>query len=231
MTAPQENIDLHYEEFWKAKKAVKVYPTEFVVRTFLANYPLLCFTKPSPNDRILDVGFGDGRNTALLCELGLDVYGVEITQGIVDNTLQRLKQLGHTPDLRVGRNTSLPFADGYFSYVLACHSCYYCDEGESFADNMLEYSRVMRGGGYLIASLPNKKSYIFSDAEKLPDGSLRITKDPYGNRIGYRLHAFDDTNAVQECLAPMFTNFAFGSADNDYYGINERVFWVVCQKR
>lgn len=82
MTAQQEKIEQQYDQFWKAKHHIKVYPTEFVVRTFLANYPSLSFTKPSPHDRICDVGFGDGRNTLLLCDLGLDVYGVEITQGV-----------------------------------------------------------------------------------------------------------------------------------------------------
>ena len=230
VAAPQNNLEQHYEQFWQAKKSIRVYPTEFVVRTFLANYPALHFTKPSPKDRILDVGFGDGRNTLLLCDLGLDVYGVEITQGIVDHTLHRLKQFGHAPDLRVGRNTSLPFENDFFDYVLACHSCYYCDEDESFLDNMQEYCRVMKKGGWLTASLPNRTSYIFDDAQELPDGSLRIVKDPYGNRNGYRLHAFDTTDAVKKYLGPLFANFSFGSADNDYYGINERVFWVVCEK-
>ncbi len=35
---------------------------------------------------------------------------------------------------------------------------------------------------------------------------------------------------IEEYCSPLFKNFSFGSADNDYYGISERVFWVVCQK-
>ncbi len=31
-------------------------------------------------------GFGDGRNTVLLCDCGLTVSGIEITQGIVEQT-------------------------------------------------------------------------------------------------------------------------------------------------
>lgn len=89
----------------------------------------------------------------------------------------------------------------------------------------------MKKGGWLIASLADKSSYIFNGSESLPDGSLRVARDPYGARNGYRLHGFDSTQAAQEYLTPMFTNFSFGSANNDYYGINERVFWVVCQKR
>ena len=31
-------------------------------------------------------------------------------------------------------------------------------------------------------------------------------------------------------MTPFFSGFSFGFADNDYYGIQERVFWVVCRK-
>jgi SAM-dependent methyltransferase len=223
-------IDAAYEQYYAERTSTKVYPTEFVVRTFLAKYPELEFRKPEVGERILDVGFGDGRNTAFLCDQGLAVSGIEVTQGIVNQTAERLKILGHSADLRVGRNSGIPFENGYFDYILACHCCYYCDEGESFADNLAEYARVLKKGGYLVASVACRSSYIFRNAVELPDGSLRITADPYGNRNGYRLHAFSETREIEQYWSPWFSNFSFGFADNNYYGISERVFWVVCRK-
>lgn len=223
-------IDSSYERYYAKNKAIKVYPTEFVVRTFLANYPALIFKKPVTGDRILDVGFGDGRNTAFLCDQGLAVSGIEITQAIVDQTRHRLARLGHTADLRRGRNSSIPFENGYFDYILACHCCYYCDEGESLSDNLAEYARVLKKGGHLAASVACKTSYIFRDAVELADGSFVICSDPYDNRNGYRLHAFSETGEIEEYFSPWFENFSFGFADNNYYGILERVFWVVCRK-
>jgi len=230
MGKPRQNIDASYEDFYARRAGAKVYPTEFVVRTFLASYPGLNFKKPVPGSRVLDVAFGDGRNTTFLCDQGFAVSGVEITQGIVDQTHARLQKLGQDADLRVGRNSSLPFGNDYFECVLACHCCYYCDEGESFADNLAEYARVMKSGAWLVASVASKASYIFKDAEQLADGSLRVSADPYGNRNGYRLHAFSHRQEIEDYFAPHFTNFSFGFADNDYYGVSERVFWVVCQK-
>lgn len=225
------SINNNYEFFYAERKGVNVYPTEFVVRTFLANYPNLNFRKPLSGERVLDVAFGDGRNTVLLCEQGLAVSGIEITQGIINQTADRLKMLGHVADLRVGRNSHIPFEDDYFDYILACHCCYYCDEGETLADNLAEYARVLKQGGYLVASVACAKSYIFKGAVKQPDGSFRINEDPYRNRNGYRLHAFATQLEIEEYFSKYFWNFSFGFADNDYYGISERVFWVVCQKR
>jgi ubiquinone/menaquinone biosynthesis C-methylase UbiE len=230
MESQNNNINSRYERHYAERANLKVYPTEFVVRTFLANYPHLNLKKPIPGNKILDVGFGDGRNTAFLCDCELIVSGIEITQGIVDQTQRRLSKLGHNPNLRVGRNSSIPFADGEFDYILACHCCYYCDEGQILRDNLREYSRVLKKDGFLIASVANKSSYIFKDAKELPDGSMLVMNDPYNNRNGYRLHAFAATPDIKQYFSPLFKNFSFGSADNDYYGISERVFWVVCQK-
>lgn len=230
MENQNSNINSRYERHYADRVNLKVYPTEFVVRTFLANYPHLKFKRPIAGDKILDIGFGDGRNTAFLCDCGLTVSGIEITQGIVDQTRERLSKLGHTPDLRVGRNSSIPFVDGEFDYIMACHCCYYCDEGQTLFDNLKEYSRVLKKDGFLVASVANKASYIFDDAQELPDGSMLVMKDPYNNRNGYRLHAFSATPNIEQYFSPLFKNFSFGSADNDYYGISERVFWVVCQK-
>lgn len=224
-------VDANYEEFYNQRTGMHVYPTEFVVRTFLANYPGLRFPKPLPGSKVFDVAFGDGRNTVFLCDQGYEVSGIEITEGIVRQTGERLAKLGHKADLRVGRNSHMPFDDGYFDHVLACHCCYYCDEGETFGDNMKEYARVMKPGAWLVASVASRESYIFKDAIALDDGSLRIQADPYGNRDGYRLHAFSSKEQIEAYLLPWFEHFSFGFANNDYYGVNERLFWVVCQKR
>ncbi len=230
MANPMSDINHQYEQHYAARSSSKVYPTEFVVRTFLASYPGLEFKKPLPGNRILDIGFGDGRNTVLLCDLGLAVSGVEITKGIVEQTQLRLTELGHTADLRVGRNSKMPFDNDEFDYILASHCCYYCDEGETLLDNLNEYARVLKKNGYLIASVANKNSYIFKQAQELSDGTLRVAKDPYNNRKGYRLQAFSNIKEIEAFFSFKFKNFSFGSADNDYFGINERVFWVVCQK-
>jgi ubiquinone/menaquinone biosynthesis C-methylase UbiE len=231
MEEKNDNINSNYERFYSERAGLRVYPTEFVVRTFLASYPGLRFRRPQAGERVLDVAFGDGRNTVLLCDQKLEVAGIEIAQGIVDQTRQRLSGLGCHAELKVGRNSQIPFPDEYFDYVLACHCCYYCDEGETLDDNLAEYARVMRTGAFLVASVACSDSYIFQEAAALDDGTFRIQNDPYGNRAGYRLQAFARRQDVQDYFSPRFENFSLGFADNDYYGIREQVFWVVCQKR
>ncbi len=157
------NINSHYEEFWAKNTLLNVYPTEMVVRIFLAKYPELNMQKPKKNYKVLDIACGDGRSTVFLCQQGYDVYSTEINQGIIETTGKRLKALSLKADLRVGRNSSLPFEDGFFDYILACHCCY-------------------------------------------------------------------NENDIKKYLEPFFQNFSFGHTNNEYFGINERLFWVVCEK-
>lgn len=74
------------------------------------------------------------------------MYEIEITSEIVEQPSTRLASLGCRPDLRVGRNSSIPYENEKFDYILACHCCYYCDEGEVLLDNLREYQRVMKHG-------------------------------------------------------------------------------------
>ena len=65
----KSKINSSYTSFYESKNPKKVYPTEFVVRTFLGKYPALNLELKS-GFKVLDIGFGDGRNTAFLIEQG-----------------------------------------------------------------------------------------------------------------------------------------------------------------
>ena len=218
---------MNWSRFYGARTHRYVYPTEFVVRTFLSDYPHLEFEKPKEGSTVLDVACGDGRNTAFLCNMGLSVSAVEISDEIVSQTRLRMESLGHEVDARVGRNSSLPYDDNTFDYLLACHCCYYCDPDETIVHNLKEYARVVKPGGGIVASVADAGSYIFKKSLKLADGTSLIEGDPYGNRDGCRLQSFCSVDAVASVFSMFLEGLSFGRAQNDYYGVDERVFWVV----
>lgn len=225
-------LSQHYDAFYRARNPLHVYPVEFVVRAFLGNYPR---HRTDPKSYVgksaLDLGFGDGRNMPLLHNLGMQVSGVEITQEICDLTQARMQRLGIEATLAVGRNHMIPFADAAFDFVLACHACYYIDPGLRFADNVREIARCLKPGGSFVFSAPIGTSYIMRGAQDAGDGHMVITSDPYGVRNGYMMKKFDGESDIHTALGADFEQFEIGACRNDFWGVEEHVWIVVCCKK
>ena len=225
-------IKEHYADFYSERNPAKVYPVEFVVRTLLGTYPHLKLDRSVfRGAKILDLGFGDGRNMPLLHDLGFEVYGIEISEQICRLTKSRMKRLGVPVQLATGSNSHIPFGNEAFDFILACHACYYVSPGESFADNLREIARVLCTGGRFIFSLAKTDSYVLNDAEPLGNGLYRITQDPYGLRNGGIFRAFASRQEILDELGVYFRDFSLGLCENDFYGIYEKVWIGTCLKK
>jgi SAM-dependent methyltransferase len=232
MTDRQPNdLTGSYTDFYRARDPLHVYPVEFVVRAYLGNYPRLkSGDRHYAGKSVLDIGFGDGRNMPLLHNLGMKVHGVEITDDICKLTTSRMARLGIDVDARVGRNRQIPFDNASFDHVLACHAIYYVDQGTRFENNASEVARVLKPGGSFVFSAPKATSYIMRDAVDLGGGHMQIANDPYGVRVGFILKKFDTASDIEAALSPHFKDFAIGSCQNDFWGIEEHVWTVVCRR-
>lgn len=220
-----------YSKRYKSNRITAVYPVEFVVRAFLGTYPDLHMPKDEyDRKRILDLGYGDGRNMPLLSNLGMKIHGVEISEDINQHVRARLAILGILAELKTGSNAHIPYDDAYFQYALACHSCYYIEPGDTFSDNIAEIARVLEPSGFFIASLPMIDTYILNGAKPLPDGHYEITNDPYGLRTGTIFRAFDSEEEIRETFSPFFHNFSIGYCNDMFWGIHQKVWIVVCRR-
>lgn len=225
MNKIQENYTKHYVE----QNVHRLYPTEFVVRSFMGNYPEHRMEKNFKGKSILDLGFGDGRNVSFLADLGFRVFGVEISQAICEVVRSRMKSLGVNFEPSVGSNSSLPYEDDFFDYILSCNSCYYIDKGKNFSDNLIEISRVLKSGGTFVLSLPMKSTFIMDGASDLGDGHMLINADPYGCRVGSVLKKFDSPEDIKKSFSPFFMDIKIGHAVADYWGSAVHLFYIVCR--
>ena len=232
MSENNQSIVSFYNSYYQNEKRLRVYPVEFVVRSFLGKYPNLDLRDQSfVGKKVLDLGYGDGRNIPFLDDLGFKVYGVEISDEINDVVATRLKQLGYKAELKKGTNSCIPYKDQFFDSVLACHSCYYVSEGESFQDNIEAIARVLLPGGLFICSLPCRDSYILKDAIALPDNHFRIQNDPYKIRKNALFKAFSDEADIKQVFGDSFTDLRIGYCHDNFYGIEQKVWIVTCWKK
>ena len=203
-------------------------PNEWVVRAFLGTYPQHRLD-PSryKGASILDLGFGDGRNTEFLCDLGFEVSGTEITPEICEIAHRRLAQLGKRVELSVGRNNNLPYADETFDYLLASHSCFYLDGDDDFAVNLEEIVRVMRSDAVFVGTVPMTTNQYFAESVDLGSGIRLIKKDALGLREGARLMSFNSEQDVEDHFAKHFDEVRIGKWKNTFWGIREHMFLVV----
>ena len=222
----------NYKNLYTSKKSIKLYPTEFIVRSFLGTYskirPIKNITK---SKKVLDLGFGDGRNLTFLNDIGYEVYGVEISEEIIESCKSFLELNRVNANLRVGSNQKLSFNSKFFDSIVACHSCYYVEKGSSFKDNLSEISRVLKNGGRFVFSVPSDKSYLLKNSKKLPDNHVVITEDPYNIRNGAIIKFFKTKKEIYSDLSVYFKNIYIGKCENNWWGVKEYAWIVICEKK
>ena len=230
LSAPTRSWTDHYRG--RLGAAAGRYPTEWVIRTLAGgNYPRLKLDKSRyARSRILDMGCGDGRNLPLLLDLGFDVDACEISPAIVSNLEDVARAGGWPVRFAVGLNTSLPYADRVFDYMLCCASCYYLDGDSSWQTVRSELGRVMKRGGLLVANFPDQDNFLLENAVPQADGSYLVTSDPYGLRNGIRFVAPGSAEDMAALLAPEFRILSVGHQDDDFYGVRVSTYIVVAER-
>lgn len=235
----KSDIKKDYTDFHKKRSSIHLYPTEWVIRTMLGNYPNLKLNRNGyVGGKILDLGFGDGRNFSLLNNCGLKIYGLETTKETCELVEGKFENFDFKPQLVVGSNSEIPFENNSFDYCLASSSCYYVDGSNSFEDNIREISRVIKKGGWLIANFPLfssdksiPESFILENCIPTDDGHIIIQNDIYGLRNGYKFKAFKDFEDLEHCLSSKFQSFGFGTTYDNFFGVQINSIIVACQKK
>ncbi|WP_228973193.1 class I SAM-dependent methyltransferase [Streptomyces sp. DH12] len=114
-------------------------------RNMIATFAEL--VRATGNPRAADVGCGPGHLTAMLRDLGLDAFGLDLSPAMIDHARR-----AH-PALRFdeARMEDLPVEDGALGGVLAHYSMIHTPPGELPA-LLAEQARVLAPGGLLLVS-------------------------------------------------------------------------------
>jgi tellurite methyltransferase len=114
-------------------------------------------SEAKPGARVLDLGCGVGRHALAFSRAGMDCYGFDRSDSAVASTRERAESEGLKIDLQVGDIKQLPYADGFFDYVLAWNVVFHGSEEET-AIAIAEVRRVLRPGGVFQTTMLSKRN-------------------------------------------------------------------------
>jgi SAM-dependent methyltransferase len=167
-------------------------PSEPVVR-FLATQP----GDPSTLGAI-DIGVGGGRHTKLLCDLGFQVTGVDLSSEGLRQCEAWLRSDGQVAELVQASMQLLPFPDESFDLAVAFGTYYYADAG-GMRRAVAELHRVLRKGGRALVVARTDRDYRYGKGAQLEPDTFRLDIEDTNER-GAVMH-FLRENAVSQMFA------------------------------
>ncbi len=163
-----------WSKIYESGKSNLSFPNENLVR--LCKY--LFGEKDMRGKKLLDYGFGSGNNLTLFCDIGFDVYGLEVSQAAKDMSLKKLGPSFPADQLIVTQDRgSLPYTDNMFDVVVSWQVLYY-NSLESLHDVLSELHRVIKPGGtgiFTMCRIENTtaiKSHAVGPSERVIDESV-----------------------------------------------------------
>ncbi|MGQ9863864.1 MAG: protein-L-isoaspartate(D-aspartate) O-methyltransferase [Bacteroidia bacterium] len=89
------------EESAYENRALPIHKNQTISQPYTVAYQTELL-QPTPKLKVLEIGTGSGYQCAILCELGMTVYSVEIEVYLYQQATKILRSLGYRPYLRLG---------------------------------------------------------------------------------------------------------------------------------
>ncbi|HSJ97670.1 MAG TPA: methyltransferase domain-containing protein, partial [Myxococcota bacterium] len=105
--------------------------------------------------RVLDVACGEGYGAAMLARVAAHVTGVDVSEPAIAHARSAYAQVGNAAFVAASC-TRMPLPDASFDVAVSFETLEHIGEQEAFLD---ELARVLKPGGVLLLSSPNKAEY------------------------------------------------------------------------
>lgn len=112
--------------------------------------------------RALDLGCGAGRHCIELARRGFQTFGLDISLKAITVAARNLLTAGLNAHLEQGEMQSLPFRDSVFDLVASTNVLHHSDL-EGVRKSASEIWRVLRPGGYFIATIATTRHHAFGN--------------------------------------------------------------------
>lgn len=147
------------------------------------------------NQKLLDVGCGDGTDLLMYKSLGFDVYGIDSSKKLLELAQEKISE-SHT---KHGSFSSIPFEDKEFDIITSKYALQTSSELNSF---YRESSRLLKSGGEMLLLVVHPLRQFFekkSDHKNYFDQTL-VSSVLFGGTITVQ----EPTHTLQDYLTTVF---------------------------
>ncbi len=103
------------------------------------------------NDRILDLGCGNGRVYEFFKDYGITYYGLDISEKLINIAKKKYPE----PNFKVGNMINLPYENNFFDTVWMIASFHHLRDKKERIQTLKEIKRVLKENGILIITVWN----------------------------------------------------------------------------
>ncbi len=144
----------------------------------------LCKHFKLPQGKALDLGCGNGRNSFLLANQGMDVTAIdfsEVALGLLTSSSNYLTSHGSITTLNHDIEENLPFEDSHFDLILDSYCLCHFTEVRIYKKILNECARVLKKTGLLVQiHLDNLDKYYLERVERTTEFG-HVSYDPANN--------------------------------------------------
>jgi SAM-dependent methyltransferase len=149
--------------------------TEFGGQTEIEHLHRYILARHLCRDRqVLDIASGEGYGAALLAQVASSVVGVEIAADVVAHAAANYRR--DNLSFRVGDALDIPLEDAAVDVVVSFETLEHLAGHDRF---LSEIRRVLRPGGLLVISTPDRDNYSPADRPPNPFHALELTRSEF----------------------------------------------------
>ncbi|MDO8266126.1 MAG: class I SAM-dependent methyltransferase [Candidatus Saccharibacteria bacterium] len=174
------------------------------------------------NSRVLELGCGNGRDSAYLAKEGFNVLASDFSESVVEKNKEAIGESENLNFSMVDLAQKLPFSEESFDCVFANLSLHYFTDKKT-REIVVEITRVLKSEGVLMFACKKVDSVRTGNATE-------VERDVFVDKKGHALHAFTE-DYVKQILLNNFSIQLLEDRDEEYCGWSSTVVYCVASRK